>query len=74
MTIFYAVMAAVALIWAVVLTITIFNVLAAIQGKKNDKEEDGAQPNAVTTINNIAGMPAQTYHSTYWTNTTTTLH
>ena len=71
MTIFYVVMAAVALIWAVVLIITIFNVLAAIKGKKN---KDEAQPNTASTITNIAGMPAQTYHSTYWTNTTTTLH
>ena len=68
MTVFFAVMAAVALIWAVVLISTIFNVLAAIKGKKKDKEE--AQPNTVTTINNIAGMPAQTYYSTYWTNDT----
>ena len=63
MTIFYVVMAVVVLIWTLVLIITIFNVLAAIKGKKNDKDE--VQPNTASAITNIAGMPAQTYHSTW---------
>ena len=73
MTIFYVVMIVVALFWALVIGIAIFNVLSAIKGKdKNENGEDAdTHIETVAAIHNIAGMPAQTYYSTYTTNNTT---
>ena len=71
MTIFYVVMIVVALFWALVIGIAIFNVLSAIKDK-NANGDDAAETHVetVAAIHNIAGMPAQTYYSTYTTNNT----
>ena len=74
MTIFYPVMAVVVMVWVLVLIITIFNVLSAIKGKKDGEKQKTKSNISAAAINNVAGMPVQTYYSTYWTNTTTILH
>jgi len=65
MTVFYISMTVVALIWAIVLIRTAFNVYAAITNRGADDEdadqdETTAIPDATSTI---AGMPAQTYYA-----------
>ena len=71
MTIFYIVMIAVASIWALVIIIAIFNVLSAIkEGEGKEKADDETAVETITAFTNIAGMPAQTYYATYYSNTT----
>lgn len=79
-TMFYIVMVVVALIWALVIGIAIFNAVRAIKGKKNSKEKakktkkTHIQPIAPalddsTSTPTIAGMPAGAYYATLtnWT-------
>jgi len=78
MMIFYAAMAVVAAVWILVLVKTAYSAYKALSNRNEDaasgdqaKSAPAAQPAVTSTI---AGMPASQYYSTYWTNTTTTIH
>ena len=79
--VFIAVVAWVALIWAIVIIVTIRNVIVAAKNRgKNDKDKDGGDvtdsvpTNTSTYTPTIAGMPAGVYYATHTTQMTDTFN
>ena len=75
--IFYAAMIWVVLIWALIIGVTIRNVVVAVRNRGKSDGGGKTPANVAATPDGsitIAGMPAQTYYSTYASIIDDTIH
>ena len=74
-TVFIAVVAWVALIWAIVIIVTVRNVFVAVKNRGKAEDEMTTVPTTTpTNTPTIAGMPAGVYYATHTSPTDTFNH